>query len=646
MDSLEDDIISILYIAREISVYKIPPLRANEGHRANDWGDLANPLWKGRLRIVSKVGKAALLFEDSQTGDLFARADYDPLKPSVDAVLDSSRYFVVRVEEAGRKAYIGMGFAERTDSFDFNVALQDFTKRAKAALNPPSPTTETPSPHIPSGPKKDYSLKEGQTFTISIPGKSNKSGGASLLASSGSATSSGGIPLLPPPPGRRIPPKTTSSLARRSARWATVGAQRGLVQPSGAERARIVDVPPSYKEGHLTPRPDMLGFKLAHPARENAATQKTRPIYLDMQATTPVDPRVLDAMLPYLTDQFGNPHSRTHAYGWEAEQAVEDARKHVADLIGAEPKDIVFTSGATESNNMSIKGVARFNKDKKKHIITTQTEHKCVLDSCRKLSEEGFDITYLPVQSNGVVDLQTLEAAIRQDTSLVSIMTINNETGVIQPMKEIGAILRKSRGVYLHTDAAQAVGKVPIDVNEANIDLMSISGHKIYGPKGVGVAYVRRRPRVRLEPILSGGGQERGLRSGTLPAALAVGMGEAARIAKLEMARDHARIKQLSDRLLHGINSQVEHVDIALSSGSACTSASLEPSYVLRALGAAEDMAHSSLRFGIGRFTTEAEIDFVVNHIVRVVNRLRDMSPLWEMVQEGIDINSINWSQH
>ncbi|KAF8447775.1 pyridoxal phosphate-dependent transferase [Boletus edulis BED1] len=474
----------------------------------------------------------------------------------------------------------------------------------------------------------------------------------------------------------RIPQSTAANLTRRSVRCTVVGAQRGLVQPSGADRARIVDVPPSYKEGHFAPRPDMLGFKLANPVRENAATQKTRPIYLDMQATTPVDPRVLDAMLPYLTDQYGNPHSRTHAYGWEAEQAVEDARKHVADLIGAEPKDIIFTSGATESNNMSIKGVARFNKEKKRHIITTQTEHKCVLDSCRKLGEEGFDITYIPVQSNGVIDLKALEAAIRPDTSLISIMTVNNETGVIQPMKEIGAIARKHRGVYLHTDAAQAVGKIPVDVNEANIDLMSISGHKIYGPKGIGAAYVRRRPRVRLEPILSGGGQERGLRSGTLPAALAVGIGEAARIAKLEMAKDHARIKQLADRLVHGIDSEVEHVvrngdidgypgcinlsfsyvegesllmalkDIALSSGSACTSASLEPSYVLRALGTTEDMAHSSLRFGIGRFTTEAEIDFVVSHIIRVVNRLRDMSPLWEMVQEGIDLKSINWSQH
>ncbi|KAL0946809.1 hypothetical protein HGRIS_012978 [Hohenbuehelia grisea] len=325
---------------------------------------------------------------------------------------------------------------------------------------------------------------------------------------------------------------------------------------------------------------------------------------------------------------------------------------------------------------MAIKGVARFHKEKKRHIITTQTEHKCVLDSCRKLGEEGFDITYLPVQKNGIISLDELEAALRPDTSLVSIMTVNNETGVIQPMKEIGTLLRKHRGVYFHTDAAQAVGKIPVDVNEMNVDLMSISGHKLYGPKGIGAAYVRRRPRVRLEPILSGGGQERGLRSGTLPTALAVGIGEAARIAKQEMQRDHARISELSRRLIDGINSRVEHVvrngdvngypgcvnlsfsyvegesllmalkDIALSSGSACTSASLEPSYVLRALGAAEDMAHSSLRFGLGRFTTEAEVDFVIKHIIRTVDRLREMSPLWEMVQEGIDINSIDWSQH
>ncbi|KAJ7311523.1 cysteine desulfurase NFS1 [Mycena albidolilacea] len=454
------------------------------------------------------------------------------------------------------------------------------------------------------------------------------------------------------------------------------GARRGLVQPTGADRASVVDLPSTYQdESHFTPRSDMLGFKLEMPVREGSLKEKTRPIYLDMQATTPVDPRVLDAMLPFLTDQYGNPHSRTHAYGWEAEQAVEDARKHIADLVGADAKDIVFTSGATESNNMSIKGVARFHKEKKRHIITTQTEHKCVLDSCRKLGEEGFEVTYLPVQQNGIVSLEELEAAIRPDTSLVSIMTVNNETGVIQPMKEIGALLRKHRGVYFHTDAAQAVGKVPIDVNEMNIDLMSISGHKLYGPKGIGAAYVRRRPRVRLEPIISGGGQERGLRSGTLPTPLVVGIGAAARIAKMEMARDHKHISELSNRLVQSINSQVEHVvrngdsngypgcvnlsfsyvegesllmalkDIALSSGSACTSASLEPSYVLRALGAAEDMAHSSLRFGIGRFTTEAEIDFVVQHIVRTVEKLRDMSPLWEMVQEGIDISSIDWSQ-
>ncbi|KAL9715275.1 cysteine desulfurase [Leucoagaricus gongylophorus] len=471
----------------------------------------------------------------------------------------------------------------------------------------------------------------------------------------------------------------------RTASWGTgrdflvagYQARRSFVQPSGADRASVVDVPSTYKdEGNFTPRADMLGFKLEVPQRESSVEGKTRPIYLDMQATTPVDPRVLDAMLPYFTDQYGNPHSRTHAYGWEAEKAVEDARKHVADLIGADSKDIIFTSGATESNNLSIKGVAHFYKEKKRHIITTQTEHKCVLDSCRKLGEEGFDVTYLPVQKNGVINLNDLEAAIRPDTSLVTIMTVNNETGVIQPIKEIGEVIRRYRGVYFHTDAAQAAGKIPLDVNELNIDLMSISGHKLYGPKGVGAAYVRRRPRVRLEPILSGGGQERGLRSGTLPTALTVGMGEAARIAQKEMTRDHARVKELSDRLIKGINDQVEHVvrngdpngypgcvnlsfsyvegesllmalkDIALSSGSACTSASLEPSYVLRALGAAEDMAHSSLRFGIGRFTTEAEVDFVVKHIIKTVDRLREMSPLWEMVQEGIDINTIDWSQH
>ncbi|KAL5636499.1 hypothetical protein ACGC1H_000453 [Rhizoctonia solani] len=451
------------------------------------------------------------------------------------------------------------------------------------------------------------------------------------------------------------------------------GSRRTFVQPTRTERASVVDTPPSSDlENKFTPRADMLGFKLEVPAKVQGTE---RPIYLDMQATTPLDPRVLDAMLPYYTDQYGNPHSRTHAYGWEAEAAVDEARKHVADLIGAEAKDIVFTSGATESNNMIIKGVARFNKEKKNHVITTQTEHKCVLDSCRKLSEEGFEITYLPVRSNGLVDLNVLEAAIRPTTSLVSIMAVNNETGVIQPLKEIGTIVKKHRGVYFHTDGAQAIGKIPMDVNAMGIDLMSISGHKIYGPKGVGAAYVRRRPRVRLEPIISGGGQERGLRSGTLPSTLVVGLGEACRLAKLEMKADHVHVSALSKRLIEGITSRIEHIvrngdpngypgcvnlsfsyvegesllmalkDVALSSGSACTSASLEPSYVLRALGAAEDMAHSSLRFGIGRFTTEAEIDFVIEKIVAVVQRLRDMSPLWEMVQEGIDISSIDWGQ-
>ncbi|KAG9006730.1 cysteine desulfurase [Tulasnella sp. JGI-2019a] len=468
-------------------------------------------------------------------------------------------------------------------------------------------------------------------------------------------------------------PKASSSRVGASI---STGSLRNFVQPTPVGRATVVDAPPDhrkYEEGHLTPRPDMLGFKVDVPAREKGTD---RPIYLDVQATTPMDPRVLDAMLPYLTDQYGNPHSRTHAYGWEAEKAVDESRKHVADLIGADAKDIIFTSGATESNNMSIKGVAHFYKERKDHIITVQTEHKCVLDSCRKLSEEGFEITYLPVQKNGVIDLDLLRSSIRPTTSLVSIMAVNNETGVIQPLKEIGKIVKEHKGVFFHTDAAQAVGKIPMNVNEMNIDLMSISGHKIYGPKGVGACYVRRRPRVRLEPIFSGGGQERGLRSGTLPTPLVVGLGAAARIAKREMAADHARISQLAKRLVDGMNARIEQVvrngdvngypgcvnlsfsyvegesllmalkDVALSSGSACTSASLEPSYVLRALGAAEDMAHSSLRFGMGRFTTEAEIDYVVEKMASTVTRLRDMSPLWEMVQEGIDISSIDWSQH
>ncbi|KAJ3050008.1 cysteine desulfurase [Rhizophlyctis rosea] len=397
-----------------------------------------------------------------------------------------------------------------------------------------------------------------------------------------------------------------------------------------------------------------------------------------MQATTPTDPRVLDAMLPFMTQLYGNPHSRTHQYGWETEEAVEKARKEVADLINADPKEIIFTSGATESNNMSIKGIARFyNKSgRKNHIITTQTEHKCVLDSCRVLQEEGFDVTYLPVKPNGLIDLEQLKKAIRPETALVSIMTVNNEIGVLQPIEEIGKICRSNK-VFFHTDAAQAFGKIPLDVNKSNIDLMSISGHKIYGPKGIGALYVRRRPRVRLEPIQTGGGQERGLRSGTVPAPLVVGLGAACRIAREEMQYDSERVKRLSERLIKGITDQITHVvrngdpehnypgcvnlsfayvegesllmalkDMALSSGSACTSASLEPSYVLRALGAEDELAHSSIRFGIGRFTTDKEVEYAIRRVTQHVDKLREMSPLWEMVQEGIDLKTIEWAQH
>lgn len=401
-----------------------------------------------------------------------------------------------------------------------------------------------------------------------------------------------------------------------------------------------------------------------------------RPLYLDAQATTPLDPRVLDCMLPYLTSFYGNPHSRTHAYGWESEHAVEKARMQVANLIGADPKEIVFTSGATESNNISIKGVARFYSGKKKHVITTQTEHKCVLDSCRALEGEGFKVTYLPVNQNGLISLENLEKAITPETSLVSIMTVNNEIGVKQPVAEIGRIC-KSKKVFFHTDAAQAVGKIPIDVNSMNIDLMSISGHKIYGPKGVGALYVRRRPRVRIEALQSGGGQERGLRSGTVPTPLVVGMGEACDIAISDMEYDHKWMEKLSKRLMDQIFEKLSHVirngdpvhsypgcinlsfayvegesllmalkDVALSSGSACTSASLEPSYVLRAIGADEDLAHSSIRFGIGRFTTIDEVDYTAQKCIHHVTRLREMSPLWEMVQEGVDLKTIQWSQH
>ncbi|KAJ9177431.1 hypothetical protein P3X46_012653 [Hevea brasiliensis] len=401
-----------------------------------------------------------------------------------------------------------------------------------------------------------------------------------------------------------------------------------------------------------------------------------RPLYLDMQATSPVDPRVLDAMLPYYLARFGNPHSRTHLYGWESDSAVEIARTQVADLIGASPKEIVFTSGATESNNISIKGVMKFYKEKKRHVITTQTEHKCVLDSCRHLQQEGFDVTYLPVGNDGIVDLEKLRSAIRPDTGLVSVMAVNNEIGVIQPLEEIGKIC-KEFNVPFHTDAAQALGKIPIDVEKWNVSLMSLSGHKIYGPKGVGALYMRRRPRIRVEPQMNGGGQERGIRSGTVPTPLVVGMGAACELAKKEMEYDDKRITALQERLLNGIKAKLDGVvvngslerryagnlnlsfayvegesllmglkDVAVSSGSACTSASLEPSYVLRALGVDEDMAHTSIRFGIGRFTTEAEIDRAIELTVQQVEKLREMSPLYEMVKEGIDIKQIQWAQH
>ncbi|MDH5747784.1 MAG: IscS subfamily cysteine desulfurase [Rhodospirillales bacterium] len=406
------------------------------------------------------------------------------------------------------------------------------------------------------------------------------------------------------------------------------------------------------------------------------ANNSKSPIYLDYQATTPTDPRVIDAMLPFFNEKFGNPHSRSHAYGWRAEEAVEIARAQIASLIGANPKEVIFTSGATESNNLAIKGVAHFYKDKKNHIITCVTEHKCVLDSCRHLEQEGFEVTYLPVQENGLIDLEKLKAAITDQTAIVSIMAANNEIGVIQPVKEIGAICRE-KGVYFHTDAAQAVGKIPLDVNDMNIDLMSISGHKVYGPMGIGALYVRRKPRVRLVALINGGGQERGMRSGTLPTPLCVGIGMACALAEKEMGAEAERLRMLRDRFYKGIMDRLPEVylngdldkrlpgnlnlsfayvegeglmmgikDLAVSSGSACTSASLEPSYVLRALGVEEELAHTSLRIGLGRFTTEEEVDIAVDKIASEVERLRQMSPLWEMAQEGIDLKSIEWANH
>lgn len=400
------------------------------------------------------------------------------------------------------------------------------------------------------------------------------------------------------------------------------------------------------------------------------------PVYLDYSATTPVDPRVAEKMIPYLCEKFGNPASRSHAYGWEAEKAVEEARAEVARYINADPREIVWTSGATEADNLAIKGVAHFYKDKGKHLITVKTEHKAVLDSMRHLETEGFEVTYMDVEENGLLDLAKLEAAIRPDTTLVSVMAVNNEIGVIQDIAAIGEMCRR-HGVLYHCDATQAVGKMDLDTEKLKIDLMSLSGHKVYGPKGIGALYVRRKPRVRIEPQIHGGGHERGMRSGTLPTHQIVGMGEAYRLARLEQAEEIKRITALRDRLKDGIeknipeiviNGDMEHrvcsnlnvsfnfiegeslmmavKDLAVSSGSACTSASLEPSYVLKSLGRSDELAHSSIRFTLGRFTTEEEIDFAVKLLTEKVAKLRELSPLWEMHQQGIDMAQVKWSEH
>ncbi|AMO24866.1 IscS subfamily cysteine desulfurase [Ramlibacter solisilvae] len=399
------------------------------------------------------------------------------------------------------------------------------------------------------------------------------------------------------------------------------------------------------------------------------------PIYMDYGATTPVDPRVVDAMIPWLGQHFGNPASRSHAWGWEAEEAVEKARAHVADLINADPREIVWTSGATESDNLAIKGAAHFYKTRGKHLITVKTEHKAVLDTMREMERQGFEVTYMDVKEDGMLDLEALKAAIRPDTILISVMFVNNEIGVVQDIPTIGALCRE-KGIIFHVDAAQATGKVEIDVRKMPIDLMSLASHKSYGPKGIGALYVCRKPRVRIEPQTHGGGHERGMRSGTLPTHQIVGMGEAFRLAKVEMAKDAEKAKALQKRLLDGlgsieqvfINGSLEHrvphnlnmsfnfvegeslimgiKGLAVSSGSACTSASLEPSYVLRALGRSDELAHSSLRMTIGRFTTEEEIDYAVNVIRQNVARLRELSPLWEMYQDGIDISTIQWTAH
>ncbi|WP_321931900.1 IscS subfamily cysteine desulfurase [Burkholderia cenocepacia] len=402
---------------------------------------------------------------------------------------------------------------------------------------------------------------------------------------------------------------------------------------------------------------------------------QSRPIYMDYSATTPVDPRVVAKMVPFLHEQFGNPASRSHAYGWDAEHAVEEARAHVAALLGADPREIVWTSGATEGNNLAIKGAAHFYQGKGKHLVTVKTEHKAVLDTCRELERQGFDVTYLDVREDGLLDLDALQQALRADTILVSVMLANNETGVIQPVADIGALCRAC-GIVFHCDAVQAAGKIPVDVNALNVDLLTVTAHKVYGPKGIGALYVRRKPRVRLEAQMHGGGHERGMRSGTLPTHQIVGMGEAFRLAKEEMADESRRVGALRDRLLaglstldevyvngdlarripHNLNVSFNFVEgeslimgikgVAVSSGSACTSASLEPSYVLRALGRSDELAHSSIRFTLGRFTTEAEVDSVIAQVRDTVGKLRELSPLWDMHLEGVDLDTIEWAAH
>ncbi|MEO8021433.1 IscS subfamily cysteine desulfurase [Polaromonas sp.] len=399
------------------------------------------------------------------------------------------------------------------------------------------------------------------------------------------------------------------------------------------------------------------------------------PIYMDYSATNPCDPRVVDAMIPWLREHFGNPASRSHAWGWEAEAAVEKAREQVAELIGADPREIVWTSGATESNNLALKGAAHFYKSKGKHLITVKTEHKAVLDTCRELERQGFDVTYLDVQADGLLDLEVLKAAIRPDTIIVSVMFVNNEIGVVQDIPAIGALCRE-KGIIFHVDAAQATGRVDVDLSTLPVDLMSLTSHKTYGPKGIGALYVRRKPRVRLEAQMHGGGHERGMRSGTLPTHQIVGMGEAYRIAKAEMHEENKRIRALHERMLaglkdveevflnghaekrvpHNLNMSFNFVEgeslimgikgLAVSSGSACTSASLEPSYVLRALGRSDELAHSSLRMTIGRWSTEEEIDYAVATIKENVAKLRDLSPLWEMFKDGVDLSTIQWAAH